>query len=466
MGIIRMLKNYCVLIGLVLFGSVHAATIQDFGGGTGQTSYTLTQYGSTPQAAIVSGSLRMLSTTGQNNVIAFNQTDAGLYKRIVAEWDFSIVSGADGFGFALLKDTTYGTAGAGPVITEEPSLTGSFAVGFDVYCPDDYQGLGSREISLHWDGVERANKWSSFDYRTGTFNHARVVVDFVTGGAEITVSVAGVTVYDKYFIAGMTPYGSRVAFGGRTGGLSTTLYLDNISVACTTPTTTPALPVSLRTFNQQLMNGNYRTVQQTFSFPSAAIAYERVILKLTIEQPADGWDPWDRMMGIYIWNSAKTIRYEIARFMTPYSKAGVWWIDVTDYQGLLTGSRQMDMWLDSWVSPNGYLITTDFYYYEGDPQYQVLSVGNLWTGTPTYGVLTDPTMSTFFTNKSVAIPSNASKVKLRFMVTGHGQSPNSESAAEFISRGRTAAVNGNTYYNVLWRNDCYLNPCRNQGGTW
>ncbi|MBM4104146.1 MAG: hypothetical protein FJ263_08880 [Planctomycetes bacterium] len=291
-----------------------------------------------------------------------------------------------------------------------------------------------------------------------------MVVDFVTGGAEITITVAGVTVYDKYFIAGMTPYGSRVAFGGRTSGTMTTLYLDNISVAYETPTTTPPAPVSFRTFNQKLMNGSFRTVKQTFSFPAAAVIYERVILKLTLAKPADGWDPWDRMMGIYMWNSGN--RYEIARFMTPYSKAGSWWIDVTDYQGLLTGSQQMEMWLDSWVSPNGYLITTDFYYYEGDPQYRVLGGANLWIGTPTYGVLTDPTMSSFFTDKNVSIPSNAVKVKLHFMVTGHGQKPNSENAAEFISRGRTVTVNGNTFYNVLWRNDCYLNPCRNQSGTW
>jgi len=158
----HILKLFCVMAGSVFFGSVTAATIQDFQGGAGQTSYTLTQYGAAPSASIVSDSLRMLSTSSQNNVIAFNQTDTGLYRRVVAEWDFSIVSGADGFGFALLNDTTYGTTGAGPVIGEEPSLTGSFAAGFDIYCPDDYQKLGSHEISLHFDGVERANKWSSF----------------------------------------------------------------------------------------------------------------------------------------------------------------------------------------------------------------------------------------------------------------------------------------------------------------
>jgi len=57
-------------------------------------------------------------------------------------------------------------------------------------------------------------------------------------------------------------------------------------------------------------------------------------------------------------------------------------------------------------------------------------------------------------------------VKARLMVTGHGQSPNSENAAEFLVRGRTLTVGSSNYDNVLWKNDCYMNPCRPQSGTW
>lgn len=465
-----MLKKTSFLAVLLVYSSAFAITTQNFQGGTGQTAYTLRRYGVTPGAEIINGTLRMVNTTNQNNVIAFNQTDVGLYNRITAEWDMSLVAGADGLGFALLNTAQYGASGAGPSISEEPSLTASFAVGFDIYCPDDYQKLGSHEISLHWDGVERANKWSPKDYRTGTLNRVRVVVDFVAGGAEVTVSVAGTVVYDKYFIAGMTPYDCRVAFGARTGGLMTTLYVDNINVIYESPTTAPQPPLTIQTFNQKLMNGSARDVKQTFNFPANDTVYERVVLRLKIEQPSGGWDPWDRMMGIYVWDAGNQNRYEIARFMTPYSKAGTWWIDVTDYQSLLRGSRQMGMWLDSWVGsdnpPVGYLITTDFDFYQGNPTHRVIGIRNLWVGTPTYGNADDPTMSKFFTTKNISIPANATKAKLRFMVTGHGQSPNSENAAEFLVRSRTATVNNKSYSNVLWRNDCYLNPCRPQSGTW
>jgi hypothetical protein len=458
------------LTGCFVIDLAAAATMQDFQGGAGKTPYTLTQYQNAPPAAVVNGALLMVNAYSQNNVIAFERTDPGLYTRIEAEWDMSIVAGADGLGFALLDTSVYGTSGAGPAIDEEPSLPSAFAVGFDIYCPDDYQRKGSHEISLHFDGIERANRWSSFDYRGGAFNRVRVVVDFVTGGADITVSVAGHVIYDRYFLADMKPFDCRAAFGARTGGLKTTLSIDNIDIAWQNPTQAPAAPLSGRVFNRQLMNGSARNVSKIIDFPAGEPAYERVIMKLTVEEPPGGWDPWDRMMGIFIWDQAQQNRYEIGPFMTPYSKAGKWWFDVTDYQTLLRGSRKMEMWLDSWVGnqedQKGYWFTVDFDYYKGSPKYRIIGVQNIWNGTPVYGNLNDPTMSNFFRDKQISIPSTAAKTKLRFMVTGHGQSPNSESGAEFIARDRTVFVNGMTWTNRLWRDDCYLNPCRPQGGTW
>ena len=44
--------------------------------------------------------------------------------------------------------------------------------------------------------------------------------------------------------------------------------------------------------------------------------------------------------------------------------------------------------------------------------------------------------------------------------------PNTDNAAEFMPLGRTLTVNGESFRNVLWKTDNYLNPCRPQGGTW
>ncbi|MBN2844036.1 MAG: hypothetical protein JXM68_13185 [Sedimentisphaerales bacterium] len=442
--------------------------MQNFQGGTGQTGYVLSQYGSAPGASVVSGTIRMLSGVGnQRNVIAFNRSDIGKYSRIVAQWDMNIGSGADGYNFSLLNTASYGVSGARGDISyeEEPVLTNSFSVAFDIYCPDDYQRLGSHEISLHLNGVERANKHCSLDYRESN-RHVNLEIDFVAGGAEITLAVGGTVVYDKYFLAGLFPYESRVAFGARTGGIATSLNLDNINVVYTEPVTQVEAPVVVRTFDKKFVNMNYRDVSQNFNFPPAGQVYERVVMKFTVEEPANGWDPWDRLMNISIWDGGT--RYEIARFMTPYSKAGTWYVDVTDYQIFLNGNRKMSMFCDTWINEEnkGYLFTTEFEFYKGNPTRKVIGIQNLWVGTPMYGDLNDQTMSGFFTDKSITIPSNATGSKLRFMVTGHGQRPNADNAAEFLVRSRTVTVNGSSYSNILWKNDCYLNPCRPQGGTW
>ena len=465
-----MSKISIIFINVLLcaFG-LYGATVQNFQGGAGQTPYVLEQYGSTPAASILSGSLRMLSGAGdQKNVIAFNRTDSGIYKRIVAEWDMNIGSGADGYNFSLLNTAYYGTSGQRGTIDaeEEPGLNGSFAIGFDIYTPDDYQRLGSHEISLHHEGIERENQWSSYDFRTSSFQHVKVEIDFVAGGAEITLTIAGNVIYDKYYLFGFYPYESRVAFGARTGGISTTLYLDNINVSYEEPISSFEHPQVVNTYNRILMNGSARDVAQNFTFPDEKTAYERVIMRLRVEQPSGGWDPWDRLMHICIWDG--NTKYEIARFMTPYSKAGDWYFDVTDYQLFLRGNRKLSMFCDSWIydENTGYWFTVDFGFFKGNPEYRPVKIQNLWNGTPMYGDENDQTMSNFFTDKNIQVPMYAAKTKLRFMVTGHGQGPNANNGAEFISRGRTVTVNNNSYYNVLWKTDCYLNPCRPQGGTW
>jgi len=52
------------------------------------------------------------------------------------------------------------------------------------------------------------------------------------------------------------------------------------------------------------------------------------------------------------------------------------------------------------------------------------------------------------------------------MVTGHGMTPNSQNAGEFMPSERTVYINQQPYENLLWKADCYLNSCRPQSGTW
>ena len=237
--------------------SVPANTLQQDFDHLGTTHFVANQYGSAPGPQVLPGQgvgssrptnyLRLIQqTNNQLNQIAFDRVATGLYQRIEAEWDFSILAGADGGAFALLNTGWEGISG--PVSNpspawENPWFTTGFAIGFDVY-PNIY------DISLNWAGQEVA-KVSSYDYRGTDFRHASAVIDFVSGGANVSLSITapgGVTtpIFTNYFIPGMTPYESRVAFGARTGGLNTNFDLDNIVVRWLNPVAEPTDPFHWR----------------------------------------------------------------------------------------------------------------------------------------------------------------------------------------------------------------------------
>ncbi len=72
----------------------------------------------------------------------------------------------------------------------------------------------------------------------------------------------------------------------------------------------------------------------------------------------------------------------------------------------------------------------------------------------------------FFSPLAPEVDALATGAKVRFVVTGHGQAPNTKEAAEFLPARRWLTVAGTEFENLLWRTDCWLNPCRPQGGTW
>jgi len=350
---------YASVLFLFAGNAIAAPTVQDFQSSQ-QTDYVLTKHGGGPAAVLENGDMKLLYTTGQLNSLGFDRTAEGMYGKITAQWDFSILAGADGFGFILLNTADYGTSGACPAVAgEEPTLAGSFAVGFDVYCKDYSGNLGEHEVSLHWDGMERANRFSEFDFRGGQMRRAVLEVDYVVGGAEITLSLDGNYVYDHFFMEEMTPYESRVAVIGRTGGVSTVLYLDNLNVTFEEPCQAAEVPTEVTVFDAEQMWPGQGWAYRTVALPDDGTIYERVIMEVSLNQPPEGWDPWDRIMAIYATDDNGT-RFEVARYITPYSKEWTWWMDVTDFQSILKGSRPFSLWLQHWAwNTGGFLVTAN-----------------------------------------------------------------------------------------------------------
>jgi hypothetical protein len=116
------------------------------------------------------------------------------FNSIAATFDFRITapSGAmpaDGLGFALLNTASYGTNGAAPYFSEEPNLSSSLGIGFDVYNnASTPQEPNNNHVSLHWNGAQVGTAVTpSFSLSSGKFHRAQVIVWFSGNNAYVTV---------------------------------------------------------------------------------------------------------------------------------------------------------------------------------------------------------------------------------------------------------------------------------------
>ena len=138
-------------------------------------------------------------------------------------------------------------------------------------------------------------------------------------------------------------------------------------------------------------------------------------------------------------------------------------MDVTDFRPLLRGKKRFLQACTTYGE--GWVVSVHFDFYPGACDARAARVVKLWSGAPEIGNPEKPT-SDFYTTREVTLADGETGALVRSVVTGHGMAPNSNNAAEFMPIWRTLTVNGTPHRNYLWKSDCYLNPCRPQGGTW
>jgi hypothetical protein len=184
------------------------------------------------------------------NAVAFDRAAAGLFQSITADFDFRLTSAVhnpgDGFAFMLIPTALYGTNGAGVNIAgqagEKPNFAGVFGIGFSVS-----PHAQVNDVSAHWDGAQLVGvtiPTTTIDLAAGVFHHAKVTLNYVTGGARVTLTLtpkingtpgSPYSPITDFFIAGLNPFECRVQFGGWTGGLNMALDLDNCSFEFSPP---------------------------------------------------------------------------------------------------------------------------------------------------------------------------------------------------------------------------------------
>ena len=398
-----------------------------------------------------------------------------LHEELRIRFDLIMNTGTEGMGIAWLSTDEYGKTGPVEDIEqwEAPSLPRSFGVGFDASNPvnrDPFRGSGNvydrpqHEVSLHYDGIELVKRVSEVDFRDEAPHAVQVDVRFVTGGAEVSVTLDETTrVFDRYFIADMTAYRGRFALGARNSETAGDVQVDNVEIELRHETEEPAEPLHLVAIDRQLNDAAHPKHQAVVAFPETPEqTYARVICTLELAEPEGGFDAWDRTAHVWVYDEHDK-RTELLRYITPYHRGHTWKVDVTDFLPLLRGSKKIEQTCGT--QGEGWMVSVSFDFYEGSVARIPFQVIDLWSGSPEIGNPETP-VSDFYATRTITVPEWTIGAKVRTVVTGHGMSPNSDNAAEFMPIGRTLTVNQQSFKNQLWKTDNYLNPCRPQGGTW
>lgn len=409
-------------------------------------------------------------------------------------------TGTEGMGFAWLDMAKHGnnpavpqpltpeqvpTPGGNAMITqapwgwEAPNFLSGFGVGFDASDPpnrDPFGGSGNiydrpqHEISLHWDGREIVKKATTTEFRDEKRHDVKLTLAFETGGCRVSVMLDAEPVFANVFIPGMTAFAGRPVWGARNNETAGDVLIDDVKMELfDSIPQPPAEPLRVEVFSRVLNDAGHGENSREVELPSDASRYGRVVAVLRLDKPETKFDPWDRSAHIFIETPASgdkpAERFELLRYMTPYHRGWEWSMDVTDFRPLLTGTRRIIQTCGT--QGEGWVVSLRLDYYEGPPPLGLSprEVRNLWSGSPEIGNPDKPA-SGFYTTIETPFPAWAVCAKVRMTVTGHGMSPNTNNAAEFMPIGRTLTINGLTQSNRLWKEDNYLNPCRPQGGTW
>jgi hypothetical protein len=170
-------------------------------------------------------------------------------------------------------------------------------------------------------------------------------------------------------------------------------------------------------------------------------------------------------------------RFELGRLITPYgnymatSRHGYnnnwkhrYDFDVTDMQILMKDSVEIEVFYQGWSA--GFSASIDFHMIEGTPPRRVRRIENIYAPGG-YNYFTPQQFeSDVLPATTIHFDAEDKGAALRFIPSGHGF-VNALNCAEFCKRNYEVKINGvKQFEQLMWRDDCGLNPIYPQGGTW
>lgn len=441
----------------------------------------LSRYGEGEGPAAIPGGWRLLDTPGtrsQANTVALPRTTEGATARVRVEATLRIEPGGDGACLLLLPTARFGVRGPAPFLAScvEPNLPGTFAVAFDVHNPPskemftaqgNYEDKPQREVSLHWDGRERAKRVAPVEFR-GTSVPVVITLEQVIGGSEASVSVAGAPVFERSFLHGLHPYELRLALGAGTrrdtsGPTRAQAEVTGVVLAQEQAAQPVRPPLSVEVFHHVRTDGKVQAHQRTVDLPPAGWALGRVVLTLDLHDAGEAWDEWDRNGEISLVEPDGT-RLGLVPFITSYRTPCHWEVDVTHFRPLLAGTRTLEVAAGtSFYKGRGYLMSVRLDFHHGTAALEPVRATPLWHGTAHYRSHANH-FRDFYAPRTLALQEGTRAARLWMTTTGHSQ------VGEFTPAQRTLVVqSGERTQEVphrLWKDDVYLNANRPQHGTW
>lgn len=199
-------------------------------------------------------------------------------------------------------------------------------------------------------------------------------------------------------------------------------------------------------------------------FPESYENIQQILMHIKLTCPELGCDPWDQPAKISVITD-EGLSIEIGRYITPFGipwEEG-WTIDVTDFKSLLKGRVHLQSLIQAWGA-SGWLLTCEFEFVAGTPDYQYYDLYHMWNDD--YQIYGDPDISYDLEEITVDVPESTQEATLRVTTSGHGQG-NTDNAAEFSHKIHHIWIDGaETFEQDLWKDDCNVNPCSPQNGTW
>lgn len=398
---------------------------------------------------------------------AVNQESSTVYVRFSPSVSLGEIEGTLTFSSSEISDEVVSLTGNAEAIPREIQTIGTIT-GFEETTVGQVSAAQSIQIKgLNLEANVTATVSGLFEISSDNINFSSTVnYDFNS------INLTAENLYVR-FIPGTTDLGEQTG--------SITLSADGVNNVVIDLSGT-ALPITHNyvAFNQEpiAFGGGYnQSATQTFTLHPNLDNISEIKMFLQIDCPNTGCDDWDRFANVKVKNPATGNWFEIGRYITPY------WVgtellprglefDVTDFKSLLTGSVELRIYIENWTTKAD-LITVDFDFIEGTPDYPFYSVAevlpyhiNSIDGVP-YGE-----SHNFDLDKQVTVPANAADTHLRTIISGWGHAyPNDSDGrpcAEWCFRTHDIKIDGvNTFQHNMGPIGCASNPINNQSpGNW